>query len=176
MPVQPSGKIRVWDPLIRIFHWSLAASFLLNYTVLEEGERLHEWVGYFTLGLITVRIIWGFVGPQNARFSDFWPTRIRLKTYLREHLQGATPSPDHHNPVGGLMILALLAGITLTGVTGWLSTTDLFWGNELLEELHEGFASLVMGLVGLHVAAIAWFSFKGPYNLARIMWTGYRKN
>lgn len=174
MNAQPSYKIRVWDPLIRIFHWSLAAGFLLNYAILEEGENLHEWVGYYTLALIAIRIIWGFIGPKNARFSDFWPTPARVKDHLREHLRGSPPSPDRHNPVGGLMILALLAGMLATGITGWLSTTDLFWGEELIEELHEGAASLVMGLVSLHVTAIVWFSLKGPHNLARIMWTGYR--
>ena len=174
MCAQPSDKVKVWDPFIRIFHWSLAASFLLNYTVLEEGENLHEWVGYYALALIAIRIVWGFIGPQNARFSDFWPTPTRIKAHLREHLHGQIPSPDRHNPVGGLMILALMAGMLVTGITGWLSTTDMFWGEELIEELHEGAASVVMGLVCLHVAAIVWFSRKGPHNLARIMWTGYR--
>lgn len=174
MRVQPSDRIRVWDPCIRIFHWSLAASFLLNYVVLEEGENLHEWVGYYALALIAIRIVWGFIGPQNARFSDFWPTPARVKAHMREYLQGKSPSPDRHNPVGGLMILALLASMLATGVTGWLSTTDIFWGEESIEELHEGAANLVTGLVCLHITAIVWFSHKGPHNLARIMWTGYR--
>lgn len=174
MFTQSQQTVKVWDPLIRIFHWSLATCFLLNFFLLEEGESAHEWVGYLTLALVAVRVVWGFIGPQNARFSDFWPTPARIKHHLCELLHGGTPSPDRHNPIGGLMILALLAGVVVTGLSGWLATTDLFWGEDWIEDLHETSANLVMGLVGFHVVAVVWFSRRGPHNLIRIMLTGYR--
>lgn len=168
-------KVVVWDRVVRSFHWILALCFLLNYALLEEGETLHEWVGYIALAAVAVRTLWGFIGPANARFSDFWPTPSRVRAHLQAIRGGEQPDPDRHNPLGGLMILALMASMMLTGISGWMLTWDMFWGEEWLEELHELLANLVALLVCGHLSAIAWFSLKGPHNLARIMLTGYRQ-
>ena len=65
---------RVWDPFVRIFHWSLVACVVLNQFVLEDGKTAHEWVGYTASALVLARVLWGFVGTRHARFSDFFPT------------------------------------------------------------------------------------------------------
>src|SRR6185369_18051145 len=69
--VTPPAQIRVWDLLVRVFHWSLAALFLLAYGTGDEVERLHIAAGYAIAGLIALRVVWGFVGPRHARFRDF---------------------------------------------------------------------------------------------------------
>jgi cytochrome b len=147
-----SPPVRVWDLFVRIFHWSLVACVFLNFLV-EEGEAPHQWIGYAASALVAARIVWGFVGSRHARFSDFFPTPTRLRQHLAALLAG---KPEHHvghNPFGALMMLALMALVLSLGLTGYLQTTDMFWGDEWLEELHEGLASALLGLAGLHAAA-----------------------
>ncbi len=174
MQTQP----RIWDPLIRIFHWSVAAGFLLNFTLAEEGETLHEWIGYYILAALLVRVCWGFIGPRNARFSDFFPRKAAVKAHLGELAHGEIKKHEGHSALGGLMIIALMSGLLLVGLTGWLTTTDMFWGESWMEEIHEFFANATLMLVLMHVAAVLLFSLLGPSNLIRQMWTGrrYEKN
>lgn len=160
----------IWDPIIRIFHWTVALAFLLNYFVLEEGEEPHELAGYYILFALAVRIIWGFVGSQNARFRSFFPTIEGVKKHLSSLLRGEIPAENGHNPVGALMIFALLFGLFATGLSGWLleSTGHEHW----LKEVHETAANTTMLLVVIHVAAVVFFTYKGPRNLVRQMVTG----
>ena len=72
--MNPVASKRVWDPLVRVFHWSLVACVLLNLFVVDDGEKLHQWLGYAAAALVAVRVVWGFVGPRHARFADFFPT------------------------------------------------------------------------------------------------------
>lgn len=94
-----SKSVRVWDPFIRLFHWSTAGLFLANYALLEEGSRLHRYVGYTLIGLVLARIIWGFIGSHYARFSSFVPAPASLKRYLLALAQGQHPYYLSHNPL-----------------------------------------------------------------------------
>ncbi|HSX95551.1 MAG TPA: cytochrome b/b6 domain-containing protein, partial [Hydrogenophaga sp.] len=82
---------RVWDPFLRLFHWSLVGLVVLNLWVLEEGETPHEWAGYAAAVLVLLRVAWGFVGTRHARFADFWPTPARLRAHLLAWRRGARP-------------------------------------------------------------------------------------
>ena len=77
-------EIKVWDRFVRLFHWSVAGAFLLDFWVLEEGDPPHEWVGYFLGVLLVMRIVWGFIGPANARFINFLPTPRRVKHHIND--------------------------------------------------------------------------------------------
>ncbi len=168
--------IRVWDPLIRFFHWSLAATFFLNYLVTEDGEALHSWLGYFALLLLFVRLIWGFVGPDNARFRSFWPSPAGIAQHLKELARRQPPSHSGHNPVGGVMVLALLFGMLGLGVTGMLMEyVDLYFGEEWLEELHEGLANLLAVCVGIHVTAVLVLERWLGISFVRTMLSGNRE-
>ncbi|MEH6452352.1 MAG: cytochrome b/b6 domain-containing protein [Psychromonas sp.] len=167
---------RIWDPLLRLFHWSVAIAFLMNFIILEEGETAHRWVGYYVLSALVVRFIWGFLGSQNARFKDFLPTPSGVKHHLTLLSKKQFESSNGHNPLGGLMIFALLLGLLLTGLSGWMMGIDVFWGEEWVEELHELLASMVMTFVIIHVAVVVVLSFVGPSNLIKQMITGYRSD
>lgn len=112
------ATVAVWDPFVRIAHWLLAASFFLAYLSAEEWELVHVWSGYL-LGLIVLsRIAWGFIGPRNARFSDFvYPPR-EVREYLRNLLLGRARRYIGHSPAGGAMVIALLAALSFTAFTG----------------------------------------------------------
>lgn len=118
---QPESQISavyVWDPLVRIFHWSLVFAFLIAYFTDDEVMALHVWAGYATAGLILLRILWGLVGPKHARFTDFvcgpfkaWRYLIDLTAFRARRYLG-------HSPAGGVMVLLLMAGILATVWSG----------------------------------------------------------
>ena len=72
----------VWDPLVRVFHWTLALAFFTAYFTGDEALALHIWSGYLIGGLVVLRLIWGFVGPKHARFADFVCGPITVYRYF----------------------------------------------------------------------------------------------
>ena len=177
MPSDPQTRheVPVWDLFVRIFHWSLVLCVVLNYFVLEEGETAHEWSGYIAVGLICARIVWGFVGTYHARFVNFWPTPRRIAAHVR-HLRDPDHIPDvGHNPLGALMMLALMALVLALGVSGWLMGTDAFWGEEWLEELHGLLANTLIVFASLHALAAIVMSHLEKSGLIRAMFTGKKR-
>jgi len=168
------ATVRVWDPLVRLFHWSLVASFAIAW-LSEDAKALHQGAGYVVLALVAVRLIWGFVGSRHARFRDFVPRPQGLLAYLRS-LRGGHPRRYlGHNPAGGAMIVLMLAMLILTGGSGWLMTTDAFWGIVWLKELHETAANLTVILVFAHVAGVVFSSLAHRENLVLAMITGRKR-
>jgi cytochrome b len=113
-----ANQIRVWDPLVRVFHWSLVATFTLAYFTGEEESLVHVYAGYVVAGLLAFRVVWGFVGTRYARFSNFLYSPRRTVQYLKGLFSG---TPEHftgHNPAGGWMIIMLLVSLLLTSYTG----------------------------------------------------------
>jgi cytochrome b len=171
--VTPS--IRVWDPLVRLFHWGLAVSFAIAWLTAEAWEDLHYWAGYAAAALIAFRLAWGLLGPRYARFRQFIRSPGVSTRYLTAILRGREPRYVGHNPAGGLMILALLGVLSVTAFTGWMYTTEAYWGAEWVEELHEGAASLMLILVLLHVAGVVVAGLRHRENLVRAMITGRKR-
>ncbi len=111
-------EIRVWDPLVRIFHWSLVLAFAVAYFTGEEESDVHIYSGYIILGLLVFRLLWGFVGTRFSRFSDFIYSPQAIIKYTKDLLSG---SPKHylgHNPAGGAMIIALLLSLVVVTYSG----------------------------------------------------------
>jgi len=173
MDMKPdTGTVMVWDLFVRLFHWSLVVCVILNLWVLEEGEWAHQWTGYTACALVLARVVWGFVGSRHARFRDFWPTPQRLREHLGALRQGQLPQSRGHNPLGALMMLALMTLVLALGVTGWLQGTDAFWGEAWLEELHEGLANVLLLAAGVHALAALVMGRLEGVNLVRAMVTG----
>ena len=106
--------VQVWDPLVRVFHWTLVASFAAAWLSGDDAETVHEVAGYLVLALVALRIAWGFVGSRHARFSDFVRGPREVARYLRSLLGSRPVHYLGHNPVGGWMVVALLtANLTL---------------------------------------------------------------
>ena len=113
-----SKEIRVWDPLVRLFHWSLVLAFSIAYLSGEEESNLHIYAGYVVLGLIAFRVVWGLIGSRYARFSDFVTSPGTLIHYLKGLL---ARKPQHyvgHNPAGGWMVVAMLICLFIVSVSG----------------------------------------------------------
>jgi cytochrome b len=171
----PAPPVPVWDRFVRLFHWSLVACVLLNQFVLEEGETAHQWVGYAAAMLVGARIVWGFVGTRHARFADFFPTPARVRNHLQALRRGTLVHHDGHNPLGALMMLALMGLVLALGVTGWMQTLDAFFGDEWLQELHELLANALILCAGLHAAAALLMGRIERTRLVKAMVTGVKE-
>jgi cytochrome b len=173
--IAPPATVKVWDPLVRVFHWSLAALFAAAFATGDKVEWLHVRIGYAILVLVALRLVWGFVGPRHARFASFVRGPRAVLAYLRDMMTLRAPRYLGHNPAGGAMIVALLALLSVTGLTGYLMTTDLFWGSKALEEVHEAFANVTIAAVILHVLGVLVASFEHRENLVWAMFTGRKR-
>jgi len=165
----------VWDRFVRVFHWTLVSCVLLNSFVLEDGEDLHQWVGYLASALVMTRIVWGFIGPRYARFSSFPPSMHDSVEQLTDLASGRRRIHLGHTPLGALMIYNLILSVAVICLSGYLMTTDMFWGVEWPEEVHEAAVTWVKISVVLHVAAVVVESIRTKVNLPRAMVTGYKK-
>lgn len=166
------NRLNVWDPFVRVFHWSVALGFAANALVVDDDGKLHEWIGYAIVALVLARILWGLIGTRYARFSSFPPSLSDAKGQLRDVLTGEKRIHIGHTPLGALMIYNLLVALLVIGLSGWLMTTDAFWGTEWPEELHEGAVVWAEISVVLHIAAVLFESWRTRVNLPRAMVTG----
>ena len=167
--------VKVWDPLVRVFHWSLVASFATAWLTAEDWKSLHHFAGYAAGSLIAFRLIWGLVGTRYARFRQFVRSPATVIRYLRDIATGNEARYLGHNPAGGFMILALLCCMSGLSFTGWLSTTDAFWGTDWLEILHASLANVMLGLVGLHVGGVILASLRHRESLVHAMVSGRKR-
>lgn len=176
-PAEAGGAatVPVWDPLVRVFHWGLAAAFAVAWLTGEELERLHEATGYVIIVLLGVRIVWGFVGSAHARFADFVYRPSRVVGYLADTARLRAKRYLGHNPAGGAMVVALLLVLAGTAGSGLAMTTDAFHDAHWVEEVHELMANGAILLVGLHLAGVAISSFEHRENLVRAMVTGRKR-
>lgn len=185
----PAQQVQVWDVSVRLFHWLLVSAFTVAYVTEEDFLSLHTLAGYLVGGLLVYRLVWGFIGPKHARFSDFIYAPSKVLQHLKAAVTGKTRRYLGHNPAGGAMIIALLGSLIITTVTGiaLLGAEEHAgpmasamagsgeWAEEALEEVHEFFANFTLFLVVFHVGGVLWESFVHGENLPRSMITG-RKN
>jgi len=193
------GKVRVWDPLIRVFHWSLVVAFAIAWLSAEELQGVHELAGYVVAGLVAFRLIWGLVGSRYARFTQFVRGPSATLGYLGDMLRRRERRYLGHNPAGAVMVVALLVTLSGTALTGWLMEEparpapqpelsqiagpasadedgDAQGGGEsALKDLHEVFANLMLLLVVLHIGGVVLASLRHHENLARAMVSGDKR-
>lgn len=166
---------RVWDPFVRVFHWALVSCVVLNQFVFEGGEGPHRWAGYVATALICARLVWGFVGSAHARFASFAPTPSRVREHVRALRRGEVPVYVGHSPLGALMMLTMVLLVIALGATGWLQTTDAFWGDEALQDTHEAIAKVLLLAAGLHGAAAIVLGRLERVRLVKAMVTGVKQ-
>ncbi len=181
-------EIKVWDPLVRLFHWTLVGGFAIAWLTEDEWMGLHAYAGYVVGTLLSFRLIWGVLGTRYARFSDFVKSPARVAAYLQDLVRFRAERTVGHNPAGGAMIVALLIMLLLTTLTGLLAygatgagplAQPLFgnraYGSELFEEIHEFFANFTLILVLVHLMGVAFGSYLHGENLVRSMITGKKR-
>lgn len=195
MTSKTQERIKVWDIVVRSFHWCLVIFFGFCYLTGDEFDLLHAYLGYGIVILLGVRVIWGVIGTKYAKFSDFIYGWKRVREYVKGLMIWRPQAYLGHNPVGGWMVVFLLLLILLTcwtgleayGVQGHGPFAQKFPGtpdtvesrdndnaNELWSELHEVLADITLFLVFVHIAGVIVSSLLHRENLVRAMWTGYK--
>lgn len=190
------SEIKVWDPFVRIFHWTVVVSFFIAYLTEDDVMWLHELAGYIILVLVAVRVVWGIVGTRYARFSNFIYKPSIVKQYFKDSIHFKSKRYLGHNPLGGVMVILLLVMLVLTSWSGieaeeseGLSALNIELvksaiadddkhengGNEVWEEIHEFLADATLFLVFLHVAGVIFSSIAHGENLVRAMITGRKR-
>lgn len=176
---------RRWDPVVRLTHWSIVLAVLANAIVTEDGSAAHIWVGYALAAILGLRLLWGLIGPAEARFTAFPPSPRRALAHLREIRAGTITRHGSHNPLGALMVYAIWScllviigtGIAMAGIPGSGGGLDdralgaatpatalqaKEEGEEEereegpLVEVHEVAANLLYLLILLHIAGVAF--------------------
>jgi len=168
-------KVRVWDMLVRVFHWSLVAALAAAWFTRHSSETIHYVAGYAAAALIALRLVWGVMGTHYARFRQFAQSPSTVIGYVRDIATGREARYVGHNPAGGAMIIALILAVAGTALTGWLCTTDQFWGVEWMARLHERIADGLLILVLLHICGVIVASLRHRENLVLSMITGYKR-
>jgi cytochrome b len=166
--------VRVWDPLVRILHWSLVGAVAIAL-VSADDRAIHEASGYLVLGIVLIRVAWGLIGPRHARFTDFVKSPRTVLAYLRDVMLRKPRRYLGHNPAGGAMIVAILLLLVAAVGSGWLSLTDRFFGVAWVENLHAASANLLILLVLAHLAGVVLASLQHKENLIRAMFTGRKR-
>jgi len=113
-----AAEVKVWDPVVRIGHWLLVALFAAAYATGEGESWIHVYAGYGVLGIVALRLLWGFAGTRYARFAEFLRGPRETLAYLKSFAAGRPAHYLGHNPAGGYMIVSLLAMLIATGWTG----------------------------------------------------------
>jgi cytochrome b len=181
-----SSMVKVWDPLVRVFHWSLVFLFLLAFITEDDWLDLHVLAGYAVSFLIGFRLLWGLVGTRNARFVTFVKSPAVMLTYLKGVLSFKVPHYLGHNPLGAAMVVVLLLSVALVSFTGMTmvasegqgplaGTFFSSWDGDWMEEVHEFFANFTLLMVFVHVSGVLVSSLLEGENLVKAMVTGRKK-
>lgn len=191
------NRVKVWDVVVRGFHWSLVVTFFACYFTGDALDLLHAYLGYGILLLLGVRIVWGVIGTRYARFSNFIYGWEKVRAYMVGLMTRRPPHYLGHNPAAGWMVVLLLLFLFLTCWSGLeaygteghgpLAQRDLWAANadegrsddsedELWGELHEVLADVTLFLVFFHILGVIVSSLLHRENLVRGMWTGYKKS
>ncbi len=180
---------RVWDPALRIFHWSLAVLVIANWLLGKIGPTdmtLHFWLGYAVIALLAFRLVWGFVGPPSARFSRFLRGPRAVAAYVPEMMRRRPSRWPGHSPVGGLAVVAMLAVLILQVTTGLFADPDDYINvgslasqvssdtSRMALRWHHRGADLILILVLLHWAVILFYRLWKREDLVRPMITGWK--
>lgn len=180
-------EVYVWDPFVRLFHWTLVIAFTVAYVLTDEDVlKIHVWSGYVVGALVVARVIWGFVGPEHARFTDFVYAPGASLRYVRDLILFKAERHLGHSPGGGAMVVTLLVFLAATVITGLVvyggdqqagPLAGMFTKEfgESFEGVHELIANITLALVLAHISAVILASFVFRENLPRAMFTGYKR-
>jgi cytochrome b len=180
-------RVRLWDPALRAFHWTLAAAFAFSYAMGEFGPTimtLHFWSGYLIAALLVFRLVWGLVGPRPARFGHFVKGGGAVAAYAKSLPERRPSFWPGHNPLGGWSVVALLVALAALTLTGMMADPEDFinagpladdvprWMAKAARGWHEALGTLALALVILHLAAIAFYRLWKREDLVRPMIDG----
>lgn len=112
------SKTRNWDPVVKLTHWTIVLAILANALFTEEGSAAHVWIGYALAAILALRLLWGLIGPAEARFTAFPPNPAKALRHIGEIRRGEKAEHASHNPLGALMVYAIWSCLGVIIATG----------------------------------------------------------
>lgn len=170
-----AATVRVWDVFSRLFHWGLVLCIGIAWLTANTADGYHAAAGYVAGGLVIGRWVWGFIGSRYARFSQFVRTPRAVIAYLHAMLAHREARHLGHNPAGGAMIVALMLLVATTCISGWMMTTDAYWGVAWVQQAHEMLTDTLLVLMAVHVGGVVVASVRHRENLVLAMLTGRKR-
>ncbi len=170
----PTRRVKAIDLPVRLFHWLAVLSFGLAYLLADSNRDLHQWLGYGLALLLALRLAWGLLGSRNARFATLFSSVRSLPRYLRQMVRREEGYSLTYNPLGALMIVLMLLTMTGIALTGHLLTTDAYWGDDVMSDLHTLLINSMLAWIALHLLGVLYASLRQRQNLARAMVDGYK--
>ncbi len=179
--------MKIWDGFIRGYHWLQLVLIGGCWWTAEEAEMGWHMTLAACLGALWItRILWGFIGSENARFTSFIKGPGAIRQYAASILSGKPTNHTGHNPMGALMVVALLLVIGMQWVSGLFATDEIFTEGPLVQyvsaetattfsQLHHLIFNFIIGFVVIHVLAVIVYRIKGE-RLAEAMVSGKRKD
>jgi cytochrome b len=169
--VPAAGHRRVWDPLVRAVHWSLATLIVVDLFNEASANPWHRYLGYVAGALVVLRLAWGCGDRGYASLQAMAQSARQALAYFRRSGRAA-PLSMGHTPPGALMAFALWALVLVVALTGWMLGLDTFWGEEWLQRVHELLAYLLAACALVHIVAALAVSHAQGVNLVKAMITG----
>ena len=177
----------VWDLPLRLFHWMLVICvFGAIGSAKAEVLEVHQHFGMAVMGLICFRLIWGVVGSQTARFSQFVRPPSEALAVISQIFRGEADKRAGHSALGGYAVILLLLVCLVMSLSGSFSTDDVLFEGPfvmlaptlapLAERIHAVTENLIFAIILLHLAAMAVYYFRLKKNLIPAMVTGNHKN
>lgn len=171
-----AATVAVWDPWVRVLHWTLAASIPVAWLTYEGAGWAHFAAGYTALAAVALRVGLGLLSrSEHTRFSSFLRPIPATWAYARDVLTRREHRFIGHNPLGGWMIVALLLTVAISAGSGWLYTTDRFWGIAWVGDTHAISSVALLWLIGLHLAGVVFTSWRHRENLVAAMLFGRKR-
>lgn len=158
-----------WTIFVRLSHWLVAACVLLE--LINDTGSQHRMIGYFCVGVVMLRIIYGIFSKIPSSLF-YLPSVKHIKLHVKGALHGMHQHYDGHNPLGQWAVYAMWLLIILLGITGWISRTDTYWGEDWPVDWHLALSNLLIGCVVMHVFAVLLMSRLTRVNLIGQMLTG----
>lgn len=179
---------------MRITHWTIAVAVILNALVTEGGSTIHVWIGYVAVAMLALRLLWGLIGTEEARFVTFAPSLSAARAHVSDMFARRHRTYRSHNPLGSLMVFALWGTLTVVAATGITMAGSPFdtrpaaasenteagendgdEGESVIAEVHEVAGNLLLILAIVHVGGVALESRLSGRNLPAEMITGRRR-
>ncbi len=186
----PGEQVKVWDLPVRLFHWLLVGLLALSWYTGETGGldemTWHMWSGSAVLALVLFRIGWGVVGSTTARFGHFVHGPSEAARDAASLLRRRPPAHVGHPPLGGWMVVLMLACLLVQAGTGLFANDDIFTEGPLtgwvsketsdwLTTIHKWNFELLLVLAGVHLAAVMYYVLVLRTNLVKAMFTGRKQ-
>jgi len=168
----PESTVRVWDPLVRWVHWSLATLVAIEFVNEAGANPWHRYLGYAAGALVATRLAWGVLGSHYARLASMAQSAKHIVTYLRPATSRKRLIYAGHNPLGAWMAFTLWTLTIFCVTTGWMLQRDAFWGDEVLQKMHAWVAYALAACAVIHVGGALVTSALQRTNLVKAMITG----